>query len=166
LGSYSEIATVTSNTTTFTDSSVGAEKTYSYRIRAYNSFGNSSYSNEVIVSTPPCGPVPNPPTNLSVTLISVSEAKLKWTDNSDNEQSFILERKAEGETYTVVSTIASNTVETTSTGLLSDTKYYFRIRARNEYGYSNYSNEVSVTNSFRNSNPRCTNRFNRYSNFL
>jgi titin len=145
LGSYSEIATVTSNTTTFTDSSVGAEKTYSYRIRAYNSFGNSSYSNEVIVSTPPCGPVPNPPTNLSVTLISVSEAKLKWTDNSDNEQSFILERKAEGETYTVVSTIASNTVETTSTGLLSDTKYYFRIRARNEYGYSNYSNEVSVT---------------------
>lgn len=145
LGSYSEIATVMSNTTTFTDSSVSAEKTYSYRIRAYNSFGNSSYSSELVISTPPCGPVPNAPTNLTATLISVSEAKLKWTDNSDNEQNFILERKAEGGTYAVVGTIVSNTVETTSTGLLPDTKYYFRIRARNEYGYSNYSNETSVT---------------------
>ena len=145
LGSYSEIATVMSNTTTFTDSSVSAEKTYSYRIRAYNSFGNSSYSNELVVSTPPCGPVPNAPTNLTATLISVSEAKLKWTDNSDNEQIFILERKAEGGTYTVVGTIAYNTMETTSTGLMPDTKYYFKIRARNEYGYSNYSNETSVT---------------------
>ena len=143
-GSFSEIATVAQNVVAFTDSAVSAEKTYTYRIKAYNSFGNSA-TLECLVVTPPCGPVPNSPTNLTAVLISPTEARLKWTDNSDNEQYFKLERKVEGGSYSVVDTMASNTVETVNGGLLPDTKYYYRIRAYNAYGYSTYSNEATIT---------------------
>lgn len=143
-GSFSEIATVAQNVVAFTDSAVSAEKTYTYRIKAYNSFGNSA-TLECLVVTPPCGPVPNSPTNLTAVLISTTEVRLKWTDNSDNEEYFKLERKIEGGSYSVVDTIASNVVETLNGGLLPGTKYYYRIRAYNMYGYSNYSNEATVT---------------------
>jgi subtilisin family serine protease len=49
-GSFVQIATVDANVTSFTDSGL-AKNTYAYRVRAYNSQGNSAYSNEVTVTT-------------------------------------------------------------------------------------------------------------------
>ena len=45
LGNYVEIATVGQDMTTYSDV-LGVQDTYYYRVRAYNSSGNSSYSNE------------------------------------------------------------------------------------------------------------------------
>ena len=42
---WSEFAVVGSNVTSFTDTGLAGSTTYQYRIRAYNSAGNSSYSN-------------------------------------------------------------------------------------------------------------------------
>ena len=44
-GTYAEIATIGQNVTTYSDV-LSQEGTYYYRVRAYNSLGNSSYSNE------------------------------------------------------------------------------------------------------------------------
>ena len=144
-GTFAEIGAVSSNMTVLTDTAVIPGNTYTYRVRSYNIYGHSAYSNESVATVPLCGPVPNNPSNLTVTLISISEARLKWNDNSDNEQNFIVEKKAEGGTYAVIETLAANTTETNATGLLPETKYYFRVRAKNEYGYSNYSNEATIT---------------------
>lgn len=43
--SWSQIATVGAGVTTYADSGLQAGKTYSYRVRAYNTTGNSAYSN-------------------------------------------------------------------------------------------------------------------------
>lgn len=51
-GAFTEIATVGVNATTFIDNGVKANKTYSYRVRAYNAAGNSAYSNTATVTTP------------------------------------------------------------------------------------------------------------------
>jgi Fibronectin type III domain len=51
-GSYSRIATLGANVTTFTDASVSPNTTYTYRVRAYNSAGTSSASNTVSIRTP------------------------------------------------------------------------------------------------------------------
>jgi hypothetical protein len=48
---YSILDTIDTNTLDFTDSTVLAETTYSYRLRAYNAAGFSGYSNEVSVTT-------------------------------------------------------------------------------------------------------------------
>jgi hypothetical protein len=50
-GTYFEIKTLSANTTSYSDTGLNSNTTYYYRIRAYNSYGNSSYSNEVSVST-------------------------------------------------------------------------------------------------------------------
>jgi hypothetical protein len=58
--SWSTIATVGTTTTTYSDTTVNKHKTYSYRIYAYNSSGNSPYSNTVTVTTPSVGvAIPN-----------------------------------------------------------------------------------------------------------
>jgi hypothetical protein len=49
--SWSEIALVGSNVTGFTDNGLLAATPYQYRVRAYNSSGNSTYSNSASAST-------------------------------------------------------------------------------------------------------------------
>jgi titin len=48
-GSYHQIAKVGENTTTYIDTAPKTGVTYYYRVRAYNSAGHSSYSDEVCV---------------------------------------------------------------------------------------------------------------------
>lgn len=54
-GSFTEIATVGPNTTTFNDTGLSASTSYTYRVRAYNTAGNSGYSNEASATTPAGG---------------------------------------------------------------------------------------------------------------
>jgi subtilisin family serine protease len=49
---YTEIATAPANTSTFTDPTTSGGISYEYRVRAFNSIGNSVYSNEASVTTP------------------------------------------------------------------------------------------------------------------
>ncbi|MBW2340686.1 MAG: fibronectin type III domain-containing protein, partial [Deltaproteobacteria bacterium] len=51
-GTFSQIATVAQNVTSYSDTGVGASTTYYYRTRAYNWNGNSGYSNEATSITP------------------------------------------------------------------------------------------------------------------
>jgi hypothetical protein len=51
--SWTQVGTVGANATTFTDRSVSPNKTYYYRVYAYNSFGNSAYSNVVQATVTP-----------------------------------------------------------------------------------------------------------------
>jgi hypothetical protein len=51
-GAWVQIATVGANATSFTDTAVSRRRTYTYRIYAYNSFGNSAYSNVTKAVTP------------------------------------------------------------------------------------------------------------------
>src|SRR5262249_60111396 len=46
--------------TTYTDASVSRNKSYSYRVRAYNASGYSAYSNVAAVTTPAKAPSLNP----------------------------------------------------------------------------------------------------------
>ena len=51
-GAFSQITTTGANVTSLTDTSLNAATTYSYRVRAYNSSGISSYSNVASMTTP------------------------------------------------------------------------------------------------------------------
>jgi hypothetical protein len=51
-GTYTQFALTAANMASFMDPNLAASTTYCYRVRAYNSAGNSPYSNEVCVTTP------------------------------------------------------------------------------------------------------------------
>ncbi|GAI56834.1 unnamed protein product, partial [marine sediment metagenome] len=57
--------------------------------------GDSVYSNEVAVTTEEwISPVvPDNPSNLLTEAVSGNQINLSWTDNSDNEYGFIIDRK-------------------------------------------------------------------------
>ena len=90
----------------------------------------------------------NKPTNLTAISPSCSQISLTWTDNSNNETGFKIERRSETETaFSEIATVSANTTTYTDTGLQADTTYYYRVRAYDANGNSDYSNEASVKTS-------------------
>ncbi len=90
----------------------------------------------------------NAPTNLTAGAASNTSITLNWSDNSSNEEKFVIERKAgEGGTWatltTTPATLGPGTITYTDTGLNTNSYYYYRLRAYNTAnGYSDYSNEA------------------------
>lgn len=94
--------------------------------------------------SPPPG-VPTPPSGLTSTPRSATEIELRWTDNSTNETGFYLERSTEPLTgFVAIRTLAANATSYINPSLRSNTTYYYRVRARNTAGYSNYSNTANA----------------------
>ena len=104
--------------------------------------GNSkNLSSKAIVVTV----VPGAPTNLSAVAPVSTQANLSWSDNSSNETGFSIERKtgafgAYGEIYQP----GANTANYSDNTVLPSTTYFYRVRAFNASGYSDYSNEAPV----------------------
>ncbi len=89
---------------------------------------------------------PAAPSSLGAVAISSSQINLAWTDNSDNEEGFKIERKAgAGGTYSQIGTVTADTISYQSAGLNADATYYYRVRAYNSDGDSSYSNEANAT---------------------
>ncbi|MCE6993201.1 fibronectin type III domain-containing protein, partial [Dyadobacter sp. CY323] len=135
-----------SNVVTKEVTGLNASTKYYFRIRAKNSSGTSDWSN-VADATTPATPIAKPakPTNLSATATSSSQINLTWTDASNNEESFDLERSTDGSSWGNAENLGSNATTKEVTGLNASTKYYFRIRAKNSSGTSDWSNVADAT---------------------
>jgi parallel beta-helix repeat protein len=144
---FKKIYTVYQNVTSFTNNGLSPLTTYYYRIRAYNNTGFSRFSNTLSISTPAIPP-PNAPSSLRTTNVGTRDISLRWNDNSDNEEKFLLERSnISGNEFSVIVTLGANQTSYTDNSLEPLKTYYYRIRAYSQHGYSTYSNELSVTTS-------------------
>jgi hypothetical protein len=86
------------------------------------------------------------PSGLTATAVSDTQVNLTWTDNSDNEGEFLIERSTSSSfTSPVVNSVWSNSTFFSDVGLASSTTYYYRVKARNATDSSTYSNTVTVT---------------------
>jgi hypothetical protein len=160
---WNPIATVGPNVTSYADTPITGQRYY--RVRAFNQGGNSAWSNTAgafgttcptptptptakptATPTPTPTPIPSPraPTNLTATAVSSSQINLSWTDNSNNETGFKVERSTDGTTFTQIATVGANVTIYVNTTLSSLTRYYYRLRAYNAGGNSAYSNIASA----------------------
>ncbi len=88
---------------------------------------------------------PDAPTDLVATAVSSSQIDLAWTDNSDNEDGFILERKTgRYGFYEPIVILDPNTNSYLNTDLEFYMYYGYRVRAYNLGGESDYSNEANA----------------------
>ncbi|MGD0649781.1 MAG: fibronectin type III domain-containing protein [Verrucomicrobiia bacterium] len=144
-GAWALVATVAANVTNYNDTGLSPGTTYWYRVRAYNVSGDSDYSNQASAITPPL----LTPSALIATAISTNQINLSWTDNSDNEDGFKIERAQDVAgnpvAWTQIATVGVNTATYNDTGLPANKKYWYRVRAYNAQGNSNYSNQASAT---------------------
>lgn len=137
---YTVIGTTSANAITFTDTNLAPETWYYYRIQAVNGVGSSTYTTEINVMTLPTPPVD--PTSLTCATTSSSSITLNWSDESDNEAGFeIMRSTTSGSGYSLIATVSTNTNTFFDQGLLENTIYYYKIRAINSGGNSNYTGE-------------------------
>jgi poly(beta-D-mannuronate) lyase len=89
---------------------------------------------------------PAAPTGLTASAVSASQINLTWTDNSNNESNFQVERSTNGgTTWTSLVTLGANTNTYSNTGLSAGTTYHYRVRATNAVGSSAFSNTANAT---------------------
>jgi len=125
-GSYSEIATVAANTTTYEDT-VSQPADYKYRVRAYNSSDTSGYSNEA------CLTVTVVPVELSLFTIEISKEEssviLKWeTASEKNNHGFEVERNL-NDNWATIGFVEGN-------GTTTEKSFYQFVDDFSNYGYS------------------------------
>lgn len=69
---------------------------------------------------------------------------LRWTDNSNNESGFQIERQILGGVFLPVATVAANVTTYTDNSLAALTTYAYRVRAYNSHGSSAFSAAVTT----------------------
>jgi hypothetical protein len=144
---FVQIAAVSANATSYSNTALTGSTSYSYRVRAYNAGGDSNYSNTASAMTQAAPVLPAAPTNLAAAVISKSQINLSWTDNADNETGFRILR-CKGSTctnFTLIATVNANVASYANTNLTSNTTYRYRVYAFNASGNSGYSNDATAT---------------------
>jgi FtsP/CotA-like multicopper oxidase with cupredoxin domain len=147
--------TVGENMTTYTDATALVANTYYYRVIASNTVGSTIQNYPVITAdslpsnTATVSPTPVTivaPANLRAATIATNYVILTWTDRSNNELGFYIERSANnGTTWTRVGQTAANATTFRDNGLTTRTTYQYRVQAFNGSGTSAYSNVLTVT---------------------
>ena len=70
---------------------------------------------------------------------------LSWSDNSINEDGFLVERRAATGGFAQIGAVGPNVVTFLDAGVVSGEQYCYRVRAINAAGPSGYTNEVCGT---------------------
>ena len=130
------------NVTAWSDTSLTEDGRYQYRVRAYNEFGPSNWSRPaqiVVISIKPPTPA-----DFWARLMDDNTARLSWTDSSDINTGFTLQRR-QWDTgtgwpagWTTVIWLGPN-VERYDDTLTEDGIYQYRLRAYSLVGPSNWT---------------------------
>lgn len=74
---------------------------------------------------------------------------LWWTDNSNNEDGFFIERNTNNGSFEIIDSVAANEMLYTDTSVMDSTTYSYRVKAYNSTDVSGYCNEFTVTTPLR-----------------
>jgi hypothetical protein len=91
----------------------------------------------------------HPPSNLHAVSVFDDTVVLYWSDNSDNESGFLIERSETGENgpWEIIGSVDAEITGYEDTGLLLAIKTYsYRVKAFNNEGSSGYSNIAKIIN--------------------
>ena len=157
-GSFTVVATLPAGTTTYPDTDLDPSTTYQYRVRAFNSMGNSSYTGVAMATTLKSGAtaipapvgtptsVPNGPIALSTTPYGSTQINLTWHDNANNEAGYAVERsEGTSDVWTVIMLLPADSTFYFDTTLAPATQYIYRVRAFNALGDSSYAGPSSTS---------------------
>ncbi len=138
-----DYARVAADTPQYIDINV-QQGSFEYRVVASYSDSpepcSSSASN--IASVQISSEVPQDPSDLVANLAN-SGIDLSWSDNSNNEDGFVLERQTDTTGFIELIQLSSDTSSYLDNSVAAVHTYTYRVKAVNNYGDSGYSNEAS-----------------------
>ncbi|MCM8804848.1 MAG: fibronectin type III domain-containing protein [Candidatus Omnitrophica bacterium] len=141
---FGRIGKVSGSSESYIDNTVEWNKTYFYKIRAWENNFPSEYSNIVQVTTN----ILNPPTNLSAnSSYPYNSVNLTWKDNSNYETGYEIWRKGINQVWQKIGQTNANTTSYTDNSVSRFSDYFYKVRAVKDGIYSQFSNSVWVTTS-------------------
>lgn len=142
---FALVGSVETDSVAFVDTGLEPGTEYDYRVRACNDGGCSAYAGPVSVTTEQAAtPPPSTPTNFQAEAESKSKIDLQW-DDVDTEDSYELERSTNGTNFSLLATLAADDTGYTDSGLDRRTTYYYRLRACNDGGCSEWAGPIAET---------------------
>jgi hypothetical protein len=124
---------------TFTDTGLGANTTYYYRVAMVSPLGNSAWSNTVTITS--VGQLPGQVTGLTLNgTVTTTSAPIRWTAVTGSTSYDIRFISPAG-----VLASKSTGTNATRTGLTRGTSYSVMVRARNASGPGMWSPAITVT---------------------
>ena len=149
-GSFVEIATVGVNVTSYTNTGLTTSNTYRYRIRAAKGAERTVYSNIAGATTRPAiapSVRPSTPSTVRADGSSPTSINVTWTDTSNNEDGFRIERWKGSGAWVVAGSTGANTTSHNDINLAPGSSFFYRVVAYNAAGVSNPSgDDFGVTN--------------------
>ncbi len=146
LADYQFLTDVGSNVNLINTFLPNAQTTYFYKVLASNTeTGSSLFSNVISVNGLEEEAIVAP-SRLKASFVADKEIKLRWVDNSDNEELYMIERKLSTEaSFELIDSVEANT--TTFNDLLASVSatYNYRIFGKNKYVDSPYSNAIAAS---------------------
>jgi hypothetical protein len=142
VGDFVKIATLVPNTTSYSDTGLNPNTPYTYHVRAINEGGASGWTNDASGTTPQV--LPAAPTLLDAIAVSPTRIDLSWSDNSGNETAFHVFRKGPVGDFVKIATLIPDTASYADLSLNPGTTYAYRVRAINEGGASDWTNDASA----------------------
>ncbi len=137
---FTQVAQVTANTTTYTDTNLTPNTQYFYRVKAMTGNDSSGYSDVNSVTTPaiPTAPAkaanPTPANGFDYAELSAGKLTLKWTGSS-NTTVYTIYLGTDASSLNKIADVNYTTSPSYQvSNLVSGTKYYWRVDATNAKG--------------------------------
>ncbi len=85
------------------------------------------------------------PIGLTATASATNRIELAWTDSATNETGYVVDRSTDSNAWESVTMTSANATNASSTGLTTNTLYYYRVAATNAAGLSAYCHASART---------------------
>lgn len=136
---FTKIADLAANVTTYQNTGLTAATLYYYRVRALNEAGASAYSMAASAKTLNI-PVPDAPVNFTAVPLALDLIQLRWAAVTGNATEVIIERaKNSDEQFKQIGRQHASVLQYEDKEQLEPADYYYRIKAINAGGDSPYS---------------------------
>ena len=139
-GNWEEITQLSENSDEYLDDISLVRQTWFTVYYKIYSYEDNDVSEEVIIQTNISFPAPT-----QLTAIYSNNILIEWTDNSNGEEGFIVERKLENGDYAILSTVTENDTLYTDTDIEVDEVYYYRVCAYVGIFNSSFTNEIQIS---------------------
>lgn len=128
-GEYSLLKAVDGNDFNTNDEGLSEDSIYFYKIKSINDFGESAFSDEINTAGNSYNGTINPPSELTATAFGTQLVKLTWTDNSDNETYFRIERNSNLNDFIEIGYVVPNVTVFTDSGgnLYAGGTFFYRV---------------------------------------
>lgn len=145
VGEFERIATLPPDATSYRDIGLDSQTTYYYQVRAVNPGGASVWLQADATTHQLAAPA-----GLTVEALDETRIDVAWTDRSEYEEGFELQRAVgpEADWIPVYPSLASGTESIAETSLDSGTGYAYRVRAIDGGGESEWSNEAAAITAY------------------